>query len=293
MSSGKAFLHGEYEQFQGILDEILKKDDPAACIPWSSDDRPAWAVCPSRILDLGAAYGQFTASTLRRLKSWDCLDQLQHLHLIEQQIGTPGSDDSGAIVEISRRCRQALAGSQGQNATILVSKGSFEVSHSENGKSVGLALDGAQLCPADLIIASHVTYYFPEGGRALLEGIASMLRSSGGLAWIVVRRRSCPIYRERSRYLQSTGKSSDEAYAEDLQQVICSTHSGLDLVDARDQSFLGNSTAPKLRRAAASLLMWRKSMDALTYDERDLLDSVLGTVEPIFVERHMIVRAAR
>lgn len=293
MSLSKARIHGEYEQFQGILDEILKKDNPAACIPWSSDDRPTWAFCPFRILDLGAANGRFTASTLRRLKSWDCLDQLQHLHLIEQEIGSPGSDDSAAIAEISHRCRQALAGSQGQNAAILVSKGSFEVSLRGNGKSAGLALDGAQLCAADLIIASHVTYYYPAGGRALLEGIASMLRSSGGLAWIVVRRRNCPIYRERARYLQSTGKASDEAYAEDLQQAICSTHSGLDLVDARDQSFLGNSTAPQLRRAAASLLMWRKSMDALTNEERELVDSVLGTVEPIFVERHLIVRSAR
>lgn len=293
MSSDKISLHGEYEQFQGILDEILKKDDPAACIPWSSDDRPAWAFCPSRILDLGAANGRFTASTLRLLKSWDCLDQLQHLHLIEQQIGSPGADDSGTIVEISRRCRQALAGSQGQNAAISVSKGIFEVSRSENGNSAGLALEGAQLSPADLIIASHVTYYFPEGGRALLEGIASMLRSSGGLAWIVVRRRHCPIYQERARYLTSTGKSSDEAFAEDLQLAICSPHSGLDLVDARDQSFLGDSAAPQLRRAAASLLMWRKSLDALTNEERELIDSVLGTAEPIFAERHFIVRAAR
>lgn len=53
----------------------------------------------------------------------------------------------------------------------------------------------------DLIIASHVTYYFSDGGLCLAKNIVNNLLNPGGMAWFIVRDNNCEYYQSRASFL--------------------------------------------------------------------------------------------
>ncbi len=55
----------------------------------------------------------------------------------------------------------------------------------------------------DLVIASHVTYYFQDGALKLVTEIIDKLMSTNGIAWFVVRDRNCSFYQARTKYLSN------------------------------------------------------------------------------------------
>lgn len=293
MSQGGENLHGGYPQFQGLIDDVLGKDDPAACIPWSASSRPAWAggFTPASVLDLGVATGRFTASVLTCLGDWGCLTDLRRLHLVEEEPGFDGSDEPMVEESIVDRCRTALASVP---IEILLSNETVGLTPSEESGDIEITIGTEKAEAADLIIASHFTYYFPDGGRSLLKALASTLRRSGGLGWIVVRRRDCPIYRQREQHVATLAADCDttDIYAEDVEEWIRASESGLELVEGKDHAFLAGPVHPASHVDVASLLMWRRPLNALTRAERGALEQAFCALGPLFVERHLIVKCA-
>ena len=58
----------------------------------------------------------------------------------------------------------------------------------------------------DLIVASHVTYYFGNGlGLDLVNRLASHHLAPGGRIWLVIRRLNCPIYEVRAQAIKQLG----------------------------------------------------------------------------------------
>lgn len=283
-------LHGPYDDFQGFIDETLAKHDPSASIPWPDLPVPAWALDrrPAEIMDVGAATGRFTTAVLQKLGAWDCLSRLRRLHLVEEEPSFAGPGGEAVEREVRTRSQSALGRST--SARVEVRLSNVSAAPSGQGRSP-LMVGGVVSGQVDLIIASHVTYYFPDGGRALLRAVGSTLRPRGGFGWIVVRRRDCPLYRARQHALaiQSGPQGDPETFAEDLEEWLASDGSGLELIDVRDQSFLAGLARSRTLLDAASLLMWRRPYAALAASEEAALEHALDTDEPLFTETHFIV----
>ena len=249
---------------------------------------------PVTVLDLGAATGKFTAAVMQRLGEWQCLQALRSLQLVEEEPDFGGPERSIAEASITARCRSALAPFADPSAEIELSNELAVVIDGGEINDPRIKIGHNIIENADLILASHLTYYFHDGGRAFIQALANGLRRSSGLGWIVVRSKECPIYRELEKHLRDIGYNNvgaETGYAEDLEKWIASPESGLKLIDARYQSYLKGTIRRQSDMNAASLLMWRKPLQALSGVEKARLKMVLRSKDPLFVERHFIVKS--
>jgi len=145
---------------------------------------------------------------------------------------------------------------------------------------------------ADLVILSHVTYYFGDGsGRDLLQAIRDRYLSEDGIIWCVIRKHDCPIYQMRQLTLTQMGiaESKPYDYAEYFQTSVLPHLKGLHLIDCRDQGYLRD---PKMedRLEAAYSLMWRDPPNLAgdsAYSQAVM--ALKGVANALFDERHFIL----
>lgn len=288
-------VHETYAEFQKMIDEVLGKSDPDLCIPWSRGDFPAWAdeFRPRSLLDFGSARGHFTASIVSRLKDWGCIESMRHLHLVEAEPefgGALGVDAKDLVVS---RCATNDMRQFAIPVEMRLSNTAVEVVQDTIASSPQIMIGAQPAEAADLIVLSHFTYYFSDGGRALLTALSNLLRHSGGVAWLVVRSRNCPIYMERERLLaaQRHDEELSETYAEDIEAWLAERPAEVQIVDARDQAYLTGPDYSSSELSTASLLMWRRPYSLLTDEEKSALHRSLKKGGPLFQERHFILMA--
>lgn len=276
-----------YRFFQGRIDDAFRKSDADRSVPWPATPIPFWAngLQPRTILDLGCARGRFTTAVLSRLHSWGCLGRLGSLALVEEEQGFD-SHDATAERNLTAECRGAAGGAE--TLDIQLVNGHAAVFETNHGR-VELAMGNEILRPPDLILASHVTYYFEDDGASLIRALTGWLPSES-YAWIVVRKRECPIYRKRLGVLVASAASeSEKGYAEDIEPIILRS-TGLELVDRRDRDFLAQSNRPDDCASLAHLLMWRVPIEDGDPAQAAAAREVCRDQAPLFSERHFIVR---
>jgi hypothetical protein len=162
------------------------------------------------ILMVGAGDGKLAQMAIQLLAATDLLDSDLNVDVIE-------NDDA-----LWHACASRLTGSQEreidliERVTFCVSAGPVTnaVRYSGYLRQKGLAyfelpsLEGPLLIAVeqlgsnyDLIIASHITYYFPDTGVTLAYFLASRCLKSDGIAWFVVRDRDCGVFKLREELL--------------------------------------------------------------------------------------------
>ena len=154
-----------------------------------------WTV--RKILDIGAGEGTFTnlALELLRLNGAIVSETPIHIDVIEK-------DET-----LWQKCRQSLEKAGvgfrrvpfGDDLRSQLSSDRDELlAFAEHWKSYLQKTSGDLY---DLIIGSHVTYYFDNGGADLAYAFVSRLLAPQGRAWFVVRDRDCPFYKYRDQIL--------------------------------------------------------------------------------------------
>lgn len=294
------------------IDRLLEKDNPDKTIPWPGNEVPQWAenFQPRVVLDIGAGAGGFLRSWLTRMRAWGGLRRLRSLVVFEQAESIVPQGGSGLATRLYGIMREGVGREAGEDLEYLPLIKRVELRAGEDA-------DIPQLEPfrgADLIVASHVTYYFADGsGRTFLRSLLPYL-AEGGRIWCVIRTHSCPIYHTRTVLLNCLGIEDKKAfdYAEYFEQSVLPDIPELRLVASAGKAYLDDYNAPG-RREAAYLLMWREkpSMNFLRRKtpsplpqhaagevppvtggaqfKCDAVDHVLRHRGPLFGERHFIL----
>jgi hypothetical protein len=283
-------LTGGYRHFQGPIDTGLRKRDPDASIPWGGAAPPPWALNfkPRIIADIGSAQGVFTAAVLTRLGQWGCLERLERIVLVEEEPEF-GITDGGDRRSIVARCAEAIRPYGIVTAKIELENAAAAPSPPGAKDPPALLVDGKPLA-ADLILASHVTYYFDDGGRRFLSAAAATVEQNKGLVWVITRKLDCPIYRARYScdWERSLAHSTID-FAEPLEAAL-RAEGRLQILDEQDQWYLGPASRPHNCPEIAQLLGWR----LLDVDPNSLIARTAAALckepEALFAERHMIIR---
>lgn len=275
------------------IDELLEKSLPERTIPWPASPPPGWAnwFRPRRIVDLGAGVGGLTHSILVRLGQWGCLDALEQVVLIEGERGLLPGGEAALKERLSRQARNALTQGKDRDRMIDISFASIELHEDAQGNGIVIPV----LEPyrdTDLIVASHLTYYFGDGsGRELVSCLAARYLSAAGRLWCVLRKHACPIYEARTRMLSELGVSDIKPfdYAEHFESKVLPHLPNLAVLAAADWGYLG-SPGFSGRSEAAHLLMWRQAPSYIPTDpyQRAVADIAMEN-EALFVERHFIL----
>ncbi|HET9637688.1 MAG TPA: hypothetical protein VFP12_00605 [Allosphingosinicella sp.] len=282
-----------YARFQGVIDDALHKEEPSASIPWGAVPVPDWAsqLRPVRIVDLGSATGRFTEAILTRLGQWNCLKRLRKLTLVEKEPGF-GGEGHAAVEGIRRRCSRILSEQGVRSVDIELRNEAVKVIGGASSRPQ-LRVGSNAFPNADLIIASHFTYYFRRGGSDFLKALAPELLRTGGLAWVVVRKRECPIYRERLALLREHDSTYTEGgYAEDLEEVIGRGDLRLKLLACKDWSFLPPGSIKPADISLINLLMWREPYTQSSPERQASTRRAVHAKENLFAECHMVLKAS-
>ena len=138
------------------------------------------------ILDVGAGDGSFTRTILNLLEERQLLAKNPIVHIVEKEDALFAK--LKLVVPRAERLR--------------VSDERFDFSEQSEGLLEDVErIAGANECRYDLIIASHVTYYFDNAGVTLIYSLASRLLCEEGLIWVITRDRSCALYQKREEIL--------------------------------------------------------------------------------------------
>jgi hypothetical protein len=274
------------------IDQLLEKRLPEKTIPWSAGSPPLWArgFRPRTIVDLGTGVGGFISSVLLRLGQWGCLEQLERLVLIEGDETLSLTVDEGLPRLLSAKAEDALAAAGKTNVSVEVVVAPVQVEGKEESKEgVIRVLDPYP--EIDLIVASHITYYFGDGsGRLLLPALGRYLSKAGRL-WCVIRKQECPIYQARAKTLAMSDYDEVKPfdYAEYFEQAVLPFFPEFVTLETADKGYLGDP-GQEGRADAAYFLMWRE-VPQQPYDTSywQAVADIVAAPEPLFVERHFIV----
>lgn len=278
------------------IDELLKKWMPEKTIPWPAGIPPQWArgFRPRTIVDLGSGVGGFIGSALLRLGQWGCLERLERLVLIESDEMLSPTGREGLQRLLSAMAGGALAAVGRTEVSIEVVIEPVRV-ESKGSNKEGMISVLEPYLKVDLIVASHITYYFGDGsGRELLQSLGQYLSPTGRL-WCVIRRKGCPIYQARAKTL--TLMRHDEVkpfdYAEYFEETVLPAFSDFVILETADKGYLADPRQAG-RADAAYFLMWREvpqQPDDTPYWQA--VDDIVAELAPLFVERHFIVERSK
>lgn len=279
-------------EFVVRIDELLEKRLPEKTIPWSAGSPPTWArgFRPRTIVDLGTGVGGFMGSVLLRLGQWGCLEQLERLVLIEsdEMLSPLGGEGLQRLLSSKAGVSLIAAGRTDVVVEVVISPVRIE-SNERNGEGMIRVLESYP--EIDLLVASHITYYFGDGsGRELLPASGRYLSPTGRL-WCVIRRQECPIYQARAKALATLGYDEVKPfdYAEYFEKRVLPSFPKFVILDAADKGYLADP-GQKGRADAAYFLMWRE-VPLQPYDTPywQAVADIVALPEPLFVERHFIV----
>lgn len=279
--------------FVARIDELLEKHQPNATVPWSGNAIPNWArnFSPRIIVDLGSGSGGFIHSALVRLGQWGCLNDLERVVLVEQDTSIVSGGEDGLRTHLKEQVFSALkvVGNGGVEVDVIAAPIMLTDDVSNQQSHIGILEPYRN---ADLIIASHITYYFGDGsGRKLLFPLLDRYLSINGRIWCVIRKRQCPIYIARAQALLLLGAPDIKPfdYAEYFEaEVLPNLHKGKVFAVA-DKDYL-SSPEFEGRSEAAHQLMWREapSQESVGSLYSEAVAS-LPRVEALFSERHFIL----
>ena len=248
-------------EFVVLVEKFLEKREPDATIPWPASETPKWAqnFSPRVIVDLGTGVGGFIRSVLVRLGQWGCLDNLKKIVLIEPDTSMlPGGETSLRNLLVQQTA-DALAVCQREPVLADVIVDPITIGDDRCEKIDVLESYGA----VDLIVASHITYYFGDGsGMGLIRALSKRYLSPTGKIWCVIRKQQCPIYAIRKKMLLQWGLSEVKPfdYAEYFEAEVLPRLSHITLLDTGDKDYLADARF-KDRKLAAHLLMWREILE--------------------------------
>ena len=279
-------------EFVTRIDDLLEKGIPDKVIPWSAEEPPLWVrgFRPRLIIDLGSGKGGFIRSVLLRLGQWDCLDKLERVVLVESDKALSPDGKNGVRATLVRRIRSTLleVGKPAVRVDVVLEPIQLDKVGAGNQKVIRVL---EPYYDADLIVASHVTYYFGDGsGQELVRTLCERYLSGFGRIWCVIRKRGCPIYEARARTLRTLGTDDIKPfdYAEYFESAMLPMLPGVCVHAADDKHYL--SDARKVGRFdAAYLLMWREAPPAISTPEVEAVSGIMDESVPLFAERHFIL----
>ena len=281
-------------EFVKLVDKYLKKDNPDATIPWSANKPPKWArnFSPRVIVDLGTGVGGFIHSLLVRLGQWGCLNDLKQIVLVESDTSMIRGGESALKAFLLRKTTDALARFQRESTPIDVIVASITINNDNTlSKKIGV-LESYEA--VDLIVASHITYYFGDGsGIDLIQPLSERYLSTTGKIWCVIRKQQCPIYAARAKMLSQWDirevKPFD--YAEYFQAEVLTKLNHVSILDTRDKDYLADPSF-KDRKLVAYMLMWRDVGKDVEAARKIASISNLSDDDAWFSERHFILGGA-
>ena len=185
-------------QFAELINRIPKSasqhDEQAQHIR-NLADTANWRV--HYILDVGGGEGKFTALALDLLRQNGAIEGAIHVDVIEKD-DTLWQKCESLLTAAGATCRRVPI-FQDNNSTFELPKDREHLLLFADRWKEGLSKAGTPLY--DLLIGSHVTYYFDNAGADLAYALGSRLLTSAGHSWFVVRDRDCPFYRYRDNLL--------------------------------------------------------------------------------------------
>ena len=262
-------------EFNRLMERYIEKEDPDKIIGWPKSPVPPWALGfrPKVVLDLGCGLGAVTTSVLRRLHEWGCLSRLREVVLVDNDPALHDQGAPGLKVFLESRVRTVLDELGLRNFAVTAHVETLRVETSRTGVSDLTPLD--QICPkADLVLASHVTYYFGDGsGQALVDAIARRRLSPGGRIWVDIRDLDCPVYRARRDLLVRIKANEPQPfdYAEYFEKAVLPRLSSVSLLD---RAHVDVQVRPGTDSGhAAMLMMWRGELRGATPRERAMIEA--------------------
>lgn len=282
-------------QFNQAMEEFLDKGNPDRVVAWPVEPMPEWArgFRPRIFLDLGSGLGGVTAATLIRLAQWGCLAQLEKVVLVDRDAMLHHEGARGLQGFLKQRIADTLRRIGCPGVEVQVHIREIMIEPAGQGMSIPL-LD--QICPfADLILASHVTYYFGDGsGRELVEALGRRYLGPQGLIWVNIRDLDCPAYAMRRDILIKLGISDLQPldYAEFFPIDDLGRTAGLRLVGR--SRIEGDVRHRQHRSRVAGLIMWRAEFDpseALSLPLREAATALAESDGPLYSETQFILAA--
>lgn len=280
--------------FTHQVEMFFEKENPDKVVPWPKHPIPSWAYSfrPRVFLDLGSGLGGQTSATLMRLAQWGCLEKLERVVLVDRDTELYTSGAQGLRRHLESRISNTLLMFNLTDIEVQAHVEELTVARNEDNQ---IEVDPlAKICPeADLILASHVTYYFGDGsGRELIEGLLQSHISSGGKLWVNIRDLNCPVYSKRYDTVKSLGLVDEQPfdYSEYFYSDVIPNLAHMRLIDT---ATIGVDVRPGVDRvSAAYLAMWRTNIDP---DDEHLLpmlnaaQSLEMQTGPVFSETHFII----
>lgn len=271
------------------IDVLLQKDDPRITIPWRR--RPAWARPDSvrHMVDIGAGVGRFTQSVINVLARWRVLSRTPDIRLLDgdpalfSDLGVPGTRTVEEVCDAV--LKTATEGGvrprvqyDRRNAALQTAGDLFPLNRKK---------------PVDLIVASHVSYYFADGSGLDFARACSKHLAPGGLLWLVIRRMDCPIYRSRAKTLCLLGHPDPKPfdYAEHFLRNVPKLRGQLKLVAHATQNY-DLPPDPVDRLTATHLLMWRDYPGPTPTQYASAARFVAEHVRSPFAEEHILLTCA-
>lgn len=256
------FLPGA--QFTRFVERTFEKENPEKSIAWPRRPIPDWADAfkPKVLLDLGSGLGAQTSATLSRLAHWGCLEKLERVVLVDCDKELHNHGGRGLKLFLESRTGHTLRGLGLRDVNVEAFVKRLSVIRKADGQLDVSPL--AEICPkADLILVSHVTYYFGDGsGYELLDGIARHRLLSGGRLWVNIRDLNCPVYQKRRAVLSALGITEPQPfdYSEYFLSAVVPRLPNLELLD---RATIDVNVRPGEDRArAARFLMWRMDVES-------------------------------
>ncbi|MFZ4857809.1 MAG: class I SAM-dependent methyltransferase [Desulfuromonadaceae bacterium] len=235
-----------------------------------------------RMLDIGAGEGLFTATVLEILLQTGKLVGTLELHVLEAE------NRLWDICQTRLETTRSLLHDAGITLKVLritevqtLPRDTYELFGALE------RLKKAENFRYDLIVASHVSYYFHDGGIDFAYGVITRLLAKNGLAWFVVRDRNCPFYKLRKKLLLERG-IPDINHHQFADSFISSLKSLFEGVRTTSRTMTLNlvDVSPEVRCRTIEYLTW---LDGLGDNElSNFFDEQNGDVNNLeFREQHI------
>lgn len=278
--------------FVRLIDERLGKSDPDYSVPWGEAPVPEWALSfrPQEIWDIGSGLGAFTEAVVLRLGSWGCLENLRKLVMVEADTSLDPGGARGLKCNLQARLGGVLdsLGHHNTCVEVITERITFD-GYSKKQASHAPILRRLSGRMADLVIASHITYYFGDGsGRELIDQLHGNHIEPGGVLWCVIRNLECPIYQARRELLSrlQTQDVKPYDYAEYFRDEVLPEVRKIKIRAMREHGYFIKGAHC---RDTCHALMWREMADIDDTVYARAVSATCSEEDPLFRETHFIL----
>lgn len=216
----------------------------------------------SQILDIGAGEGKFTCVLLMQLMNLNLLELNATIDVIE-----PEEELRLKFMENINKIANGF----------IINFHNLNELPSEDSKLFS-AINSIEQ-HYDLIIASHVTYYFPDGGINLAYRLVSKILREDGVAWFVIRNRRCSFYETKAEILRKN-KIPDVNFHQYAESFLLAINCLFDKYTSHEISYTLNIN--KTSKDIIQYLSWLENLDDATISQ-------FVNVKDHFKETHVLI----